>query len=127
MVGAVLGLGVLYRRWKVAVCIMIFVIGAAMWAIFTGGSPQLRAATEENLRRIVAVGPTLPSGDARFGALLREAFATSETNQADLSTIEQNRAAIVAFGIAVGQSNIARFIGLKTDSVLVQNGVRAPH
>jgi hypothetical protein len=121
MGGVVLGLSVLYRCWKVAGCIVTFVIGIAMWAILTGGSPQLRAATEENLRRIVAAGPSLPSGDARFGALLQSAFATSETIRADLSTIEQNRAAILAFGIAVGHSNIARFIGLKADSVLVEN------
>jgi hypothetical protein len=123
MGGVILGLGVLYRRWKVAVCIVTFAIGVAMWAIFAGGSPQLRAATEENLRRIVAAGPSLPSGDAPFGGLLQTSFAPSETNRAGLSTIEQNRAAIVAFGIAVGHSNIARFIGLKTDSVLVQNAV----
>jgi hypothetical protein len=123
MGGVVLGLGGLYRRWKVAVCIVAFTIGATMWAIFTGGSLQLRAATEENLRRIVVAGPNLPSGDARFGALLQAAFAPSETNRADLSAIEQNRAAILAFGIAVGHSNLARFIGLKTDSVLVQNAV----
>jgi len=121
MGGVFLGLGVLYRRWKVAVCIVILVSGAALWAIFTGGSPQLRAETEENLWRIVAVSPHLPSGDARFGALLQAAFATSENNRSDLSAIEQNRAAILAFGIAVGHPNLARFIGLKTDSLLVQS------
>jgi hypothetical protein len=125
MVGVLLGLGVLYRRWKVAVCIVTVVIGAVMWASFVGGSPQLRAATEEDLRRMVAAGPTLPPGDARFGALLQAAFAPSETNRADLSIIEQNRAAIIAFGIAVGHANLARFIGWKADSVLVQNAVAA--
>lgn len=122
--GVILGLSVFYRRWKVAACIVTFVTGAAMWAIFAGGSPALRVATEENLRRIVAAGPSLPSGDARFGALLQVAFAT-ETNRGGLSTVEQNRAAILAFGIAVGHGNIARFIGLRPDSALVQNAVAA--
>lgn len=123
--GVILGLGVLYRRWKVTAYIVTFVTGAAMWAIFAGGSPELRLATEENLRRIVAAGPGLPSGDARFGALLQAAFAPSETNRVGLSTVEQNRAAIMAFGIAVGHLNIARFVGLRPDSVLVQNAVAA--
>ena len=121
--GVILGLGVLYRRWKIAICVVVVVIGAAVWAIFAGVSPQLRAATEENLRRIVAAGPSLPSGDERFGALLQSVFAPPETHRTDLSTIEQNRAAILAFGIAVGHSNIAHFVGLKTDDVLVQNAV----
>ena len=56
-------------------------------------------------------------------ALLQAAFATSETERASLSTTEQNNAAILAFGIAVGQPNIARLIRLKTDPVLVQNAV----
>jgi hypothetical protein len=123
--GVILGLGVLYRRWKVAACIVTVVTGAAIWAIFASGSPQLRAATDENLGRIVAAGPGLPSGDARFGALLQAAFATSETNRVGLSTVEQNRASILAFGIAVGSHNIARFIGLRPDDVLVRNAVAA--
>lgn len=122
--GVILGLSVLYHRWKFAACIVTFVTGSAMWAILAGGSPELRVATEENLRRIVAAGPGLPSGDARFGALLQAAFAT-KTNRVGLSTVEQNRAAILAFGIAVGHGNIARFIGLRPDSVLVQNAVTA--
>ena len=123
--GVILGLSVLYRRWRVAACIAMFVTGAAMWAIFAGGSPELRVATEENLRRIVAASPGLPYGDARFGALLQTAFTGSETNPVGLSTVEQNRAAILAFGIAVGHVNIARFIRLRPDSVLVQDAVAA--
>ena len=122
--GVILGLSVLYRRWKVAACLAIFVAGAAMWIIFAGGSPELRVATEESLHRIVAAGPGLPSGDARFGALLQAAFATSESNPG-LSAVEQNRAAILAFGIAVGSSKMDRFIGLRPDDVLVQNAVAA--
>lgn len=77
MAGVILGLSVLYNRWKAPVCIGIFVAGGATWAVFAGGSPQLRAATEMDLRQIVAVGPSLPSGDARFGALLRATFLDS--------------------------------------------------
>jgi hypothetical protein len=39
MGGVILGLGVLYRRSKVAVCIVTLVIGAVTCAIFMGGSP----------------------------------------------------------------------------------------
>src|SRR4051794_17515934 len=119
--GAILGLSVLYSRWKVAVCIATVAIAAATWAVFAGGSPQLRAATEESLKRIVAAAPALPSGEARFGALLQAAFPSSEINRAGVSSIERNRAAILAFGIAVGHPHIARYIGLKTDSALVQS------
>jgi hypothetical protein len=123
MGGVILGLSVLYRRWKAALGIATLAIATAMWGIFAGGSPQLRAATEDSLRRIVAAGPRLPPGDARFGALLQAAFPSSETHRGGLSSIEQNRAAILAFGIALGHSKIARFTGLKSDSALVQNAV----
>ena len=125
IVGVILGLSVLYGRWKAELFIGIIIGSAAAWAGFVGGSLQLRAATEENLRRIVVAGPSLPSGDARFGALLQVAFATPEANRDGISMIEQNRSAILAFGIAVGQSNIARFIGLKPDSEVVRSAVAA--
>jgi hypothetical protein len=125
MAGVILGLGGLYHHWKAAVCLVAAMIGVTAWAIFTGGSAQLRAATEESLRRIAVAGPSLPSGDARFRAVLQAAFAISEGDGAGLSASEQNRAAILAFGIAVGHPSLARFIGLRTDSVLVQNAVKA--
>jgi hypothetical protein len=119
--GVSLGLSVLYRHWRAIAGIVTFAIGIILWTSLTGGSPQLRAAAEQDLLQIVAAAPTLPTGDARFGALLEAAFATSEASRSGLSAIDQNRASVIAFGIAVGHPSIARFVGLKTNSPLVQN------
>ena len=121
--GVILGLSFLYHRWKLTACLLTILTGLAAWAVFAGASSELRLATEENLRRIVAAGPGLPTGDARFGALLRTAFANSETSGSGMSAVEHNRAAILAFGIAVGHRNVARLIGLSVNSDLVRNAV----
>ena len=120
LLGVALGLAWLYRRSKaVAVGSFIF-IAFTLW-VFMGRTPSnLRNATELRLRRMIALAPGLPSGDERFGALLQVAFAPLQDRTLNATAIEQNRAAILAWGIVVGHPQVARLVGLDADSDLVR-------
>jgi hypothetical protein len=51
---------------------------------------------------------------------LQAAFTPVPSGRANESAIEQNRAAILAWGIAAGHPKLARYIGLDPDSEVVQ-------
>lgn len=120
LVGAALGLGLFYRRWKLTLGVAVAVIALAAWGLLGSASAPLRQATTDCLHRLVEAGPVLPAGDARFGALLQTAFA-SPPGGAD--PMLQNRAAILALGIAVGHERLARSVGLERDDALVRQAV----
>lgn len=113
--GTILGLGLLHRYWRTAVIGSIITLAIAFWGFFGGTSSSLRNDTETRLRNIAAAGPSLPTGDARFGALLQVAFAPM-VNASRLTVLEQNRAAILAWGIAVGSPRLARLVGIDPTS-----------
>ena len=118
--GTVLGLGVLFRRWMVTLFIAVAVVGAALWALLGGTSAELSRATEAHLQELVAAGPGLPSGEARFGALLQTLLASTPADAMSQNTVQSNRAAILAWGIAVGHERLARLAGLDRDEDLVR-------
>jgi hypothetical protein len=118
--GMVLGLGVFFRRWMVTLFIAVAVVGAALWALLGGTSAELSRATEARLQKLVAAGPGLPSGEARFGALLQTLFASMPADAMSQNTVQRNRAAILAWGIAVGHERLARLAGLDGDEELVR-------
>ena len=121
LIGVFLGFSVLYRHWKPALAILVMAAGSALWLLMNDTSAELKRATEANLRRVVAAGPALPpSGDARFGALLRLVFTSASTNFPGGDAIQQNRSAILAWGIAVGDPRLARFVGLDSNSDVVR-------
>jgi hypothetical protein len=107
--GVVLELGIFYGRWKVMLTVSAMVIGAALWSLMSGASTGLSRATEVHLQRIIAAGPNLPPGDAQFGALLQTAFASAPGDSTGKSAVQQNRAAILAWGIAVGHPRLDDF------------------
>jgi hypothetical protein len=76
-------------------------------------------ATEECLRQLVAAGPHLPQGEARFAALLQTAFGSIPSGSTGEDAILHNRAAIVAWGITLGHPGLARFVGLDPQGELV--------
>ncbi len=121
--GAVLGLGFFHRRWKVVLTVVAMTIGAALWGLLGSNSTGLRRATQAHLQKIIIVGPDLPPGDTRFGVLLQTAFVSVPGDSTGKNVIQQNRAAILAWGIAVGHPLLARFVGLDPDSVLVRRAV----
>jgi hypothetical protein len=122
-VGVILCLGFLNRRGKVVLAVVTLLIGVALWGLTSSASAALSRATGARLQRIVEAGATLPTGDERFGALLQMAFASAPGEVIRTSTVQQNRAAILAWGIAVGHPRIARFVGLDPESQLVRNAV----
>jgi hypothetical protein len=118
--GVIVGLLFRQQGW-LATLIALGVLGAGLlWAFFPGAAPGLSQGTEARLRRLVELAPGLPSGDARFGALLQAAFSTPVGALAQPGAVEQNRAAIVALGIAIGHERLARYVGLDRRSELVQ-------
>jgi hypothetical protein len=118
--GVVLGLGILYARWRVMLTVVAIVIAAALWGLMSSAPTGLSRATEVHLQRIIAASPNLPPGDARFGALLQTTFASIPGDSAVKSAVQQNRAAILAWGIAIGHPRLARFVGLNPNSELVR-------
>jgi hypothetical protein len=117
--GVGIGLGLLYRRWLLTLFTTVGVVGAALWGLLGGTSAELGRATEMRLQRLVAAGPEIPPGDARFGALLQKAFASAPTDLTQEDVVQENRAAILAWGIAVGHERLARLAGLDGDEELV--------
>src|SRR4029434_337641 len=79
MFGVRLGLGLRNLGWKVTLPIAAAVIGAVLWIFLGGASAEVSRATELTLGRLVAAGPSLPAGEARFGALMQSAFAPLPT------------------------------------------------
>jgi nucleotide-binding universal stress UspA family protein len=118
--GVALGLGVVYRGWRVALPAAAGVIALALWAVLGGSSAELSRATEARLAELVARAPTLPFGDERFGALVQSAFAASPGDPAPKDAVAHNRAALLALGIAIGHERLARLAGLDPKSELVR-------
>jgi hypothetical protein len=118
--GVLVGLLFQQRGWKLAAAAVVLLPGAMLWAWWPSTSSEVSLATEAQLRQLVAAAPELPpAGDARFGALLRTAFAVApDAPRCDV--VEQNSAAILALGIALGHQQMARCAGLDPKSELVR-------
>lgn len=120
MAGVGFGFGLRYRGSRAILVIAAVLVGAALWAWLAVPSSQLADATEVQMRHLIAAEPMLPDGDARFGALMRTAFAPlPDAEMQSTSVIEHNRAAIVALGITLGDERLARMVGLHTKTQLL--------
>lgn len=116
--GVALGFGVLYRRAFLVLFSSIAVICATLWGMLGGVSGELSSATELCLKRLVAAASTRADSPG-FGQLVMTAFeSVSSAAPKQSRAVEQNRAAILALGIALGDERIARFVGLKRDREL---------
>lgn len=125
LAGVGAGLGLLYRRVYTTLVIATVTIALALWAWLDGPSSELSRATEARLRRLTSADSLPSDGDARFGRLLRLAFAPVPGEGSRGTAIEHNRAAILALGIAVGDARLARLVGLEGDTALVRQAVLA--
>ena len=114
--------GLLFRQhgWRVTLTMMVILAAGLLWAYWPGVPSELSRATDAQLRRLVDVAPGLPSGEARFGALLQAVFAPMPSAAAQPTAVEHNRAAILTLGIAIGHERLARFAGLDRGSELVR-------
>lgn len=118
--GVGLGLGLLYQHGKPTGLVAAAVVGCALWGFSGNTAVVLRNATKVHLQQLVAVGHGLPSGEARFGALLQAAFAPVPGESTVGNAVQKNRAAILAWGIVVGHPRIALFVGFDPDDELVR-------
>lgn len=76
-----------------------------------GSSDRLRADSREIMRALVEECQSLPAGDERFFGLVRTAFDIAERRSGGGNAAEQNRAALVALGIQIGDLRVRRFAG----------------
>jgi hypothetical protein len=118
--GLALGFTLLYRHFTLTIVGTLMVLVAAFWGFLGGPSRSLGMLTEAHLRNFVVAGPALPTGGARFGALLQAAFASVNGGRGNHTQVESNRAAIIAWGIVAGHPRLARLAGLDPNSQLVQ-------
>lgn len=119
LLGVWLGLGLLYRSGKIALLILAVVTGAAFWLLSGGPTAELSRITETHLRKLVASSSDIPAGEARFGALMKVAFTPLEGSE-KINAVENNRAAILALGIALGDERLAKLVGLNRDNKLMR-------
>lgn len=123
--GMTLGLAFLYERLKMVIVVVVLLIGAALWLRPGGASIELGTATQAHLQQLAAVCPNLPPGEARFSASLQAAFSPSSNRSGSGNAVQQNRAAILAWGIAVGHPGVARLVGLDPNDELIRRTVTA--
>jgi hypothetical protein len=123
MFGVRIGLGLRYWGWKLTLSLASAVVGAVLWIFLSGASTELSHATEARLGRLVAVGPSLPIGESRFGALLQSAFAPLPAGTTREQAVQHNRAAILALGIALGHERLARFVGMDPKGGSLRAGI----
>ncbi len=124
MLGTWLGLGLFYQRGKIVLFIMGALIATTFWLLSGGPPAALSSTTEISLRRLVKSGSAIPPGEARFGALLKMAFAPLPGEAGNTSAVQHNRAAILALGIALGEERLAKYVGLNHDSNLVHQAAQ---
>ena len=79
---------------------------------------ELRNAVRDLMQRIVDAGMRLPAGDQRFLGLLQIAFSEARARSASRDAAEENRAALIALGILIGDARVRRLAGLTTDDRL---------
>lgn len=120
--GVGVAVALLFRQhgWRVALAATLAVSAGLAWASWPAASSSLSRDTQARLLRLLAAAPGLPSGDARFGALLQAAFAPPPSAPAGLDAVAHARAAVVALGIAIGHERLARYVGLERESELLR-------
>jgi hypothetical protein len=114
--GTWFGLSLRSKRPWVAVVLLVLMAGGTLWTLLGPSSEELTRHTERQLKHLVAAGPQLPLGEEKIMAALRAAFAQDPGGTGDVDPVRQNRAAILALGLAVGDPRLARFVGLDPQS-----------
>jgi hypothetical protein len=118
--GTWIGLAARYRRVQVMLTAMTALLGLTLWSLLGGVPSKVSSASAEHLRHLIAEAPALSGGDGRFAALVESAFAKARHDSAGGDAVLQNRAAILALGIALGDEKIARLAGVEGDADLVR-------
>jgi hypothetical protein len=119
--GVIAGLLFQQRGWRTTLVVILVLVSSLLWAYWPGGSSELNHATKAQLERLVADAEKIPTGEDRFGGLLRLMFAPLSAAATPAEVLEHNRAAILALGIAIGDERLARLVGLDRNSDLVRS------
>jgi hypothetical protein len=123
--GTWIGLAVRYRRAQVTLLAMTALLGLTLWSLLGGVPSKLSSASGDHLLHLTAQASALSGGDGRFALLVESAFAKARRDSAGGDAVLQNRAAILALGIALGHEKIARLAGLGVDADLVRRASAA--
>ncbi len=117
-IGVWLGLSILYKRWKFIFIAVPAVLGLTFWVLLGRSNAALTLSTEKCLQQLIDASAKIPQGEDKFGALLSAAF--KQPKQTNEDATDCNRATILALGIALGDEEIAKFVGLDPQSKLIQ-------
>lgn len=120
--GVWLGLGLVYRRSFLMFFFTAGMAALAFWALLQPVTPELSRATAIQIRQLIDNRNSAASGDAKFGTLLQRAF-TKGSPESDQGVVLENRAAILALGVVLGDERLARFIDLD-DKATIQQAVK---
>jgi hypothetical protein len=95
-----------------AIGLLVLMAGGTLWALLGTASEELNRDTERRLAKLAAAGPQLPGGEEKIMAAIRTAFAQDPGDTGNADPVRQNRAAILALGLGVGDPRLAHLVGL---------------
>lgn len=105
------------RRSKLAAaCLVVGLLGLFAWGTATGIDDELADATRRVSLRVLDAADGLQDGDAAFARLLEVAFAAAAETARDSDPVRQNRAAILALGVLLGEEKLATVAGRHVDA-----------
>ncbi len=114
IVGALAGM--VLRRSKISLAVLIIFLGGLFaWGTSTGISNDLDQAARATGLHLLENADDIPDADDGFKEILRRAFQFAADNADGTDAVEQNKAAILALGVILGEEHIASVAGREID------------
>ena len=114
IVGALVGM--VLRRSKISLAVLIvFLVGLFAWGTSTGISNDLDRAARATGLHLLESADDIPNADEGFKEILHRAFQFAADNADGTNAIEQNKAAILALGVILGEEHVASVAGREID------------
>ena len=114
IVGALVGM--VLRRSKISLAVLIIFLGGLFaWGTSTGISNDLDQAARATGLHLLENADDIPDADDGFKEILRRAFQFAADNAGGTDAVEQNKAAILALGVILGEEHIASVAGREID------------
>ena len=114
IVGALVGM--VLRRSKISLAVLIIFLGGLFaWGTSTGISNDLDQAARATGLHLLENADDIPDADDGFKEILRRAFQFAADNADGTDAVEQNKAAILALGVILGEEHIASVAGREID------------
>ena len=96
------------RRSKISLAVLIVFLGGLFaWGTSTGISNDLDRAARSTGLHLLENADGIPNADAGFKEILQLAFKFAAANADGTDAIEQNKAAILALGVILGEEHVA--------------------